>query len=59
MMFGDHYHYYSLHRILDGIIDRLGQEITYSGRCFGIIIIICLVCKAASGSVEENATLWV
>jgi len=59
MMFGDHYHYYSLRRILDGIIDRLRQEITYSRRCFSIIIIICIVCKAASGSVEENATLQV
>ncbi len=38
--------------------NRLGQEITYSGTCFGIII-IWIVRKAASGSVEENATLWV
>ena len=37
-MFGDHYHYYSLHGISDGIIDR-GKKIIYSGRCFSIIIL--------------------
>jgi hypothetical protein len=56
MMFGDHYHYYSLHGISDGIIDRLGQE-NYLFR--KMLRHHHLVRKAASGSVEENATLRV
>src|SRR5579862_9876327 len=54
MIFEDHYHYYLLHGISDGIINRLGQEITYSERCFSIII---LYTKLQVGVLRRTLTL--